>query len=212
MGEPGAPDFGATVVNNLASHDNPHRVGRFVRVIRRRGRMNPGVWWQLTNGRGVFWEVRPDSCEVASSGAGTATSDDETELLRAELAAARAGIVPVHAGALALALHDADCGCPDYDEVEDSRYITAVETVLNGRDATAVHAFDASVEMAKLEAGGWQWHDAFRAVALELLPSGPDVDPDRPSSEVLAELRALASAGTAALTATPADTTPEARQ
>lgn len=59
-----APAFGATVVSQFASVDNPHKTGLFVRVIRRRGRMNGGTWWQITDGRGDFWELRPDMCEV----------------------------------------------------------------------------------------------------------------------------------------------------
>lgn len=35
---------------------------------------------------------------------------------------------------LARALHDADCGCGDYDDVEDPRYITAVRTALAACD------------------------------------------------------------------------------
>lgn len=33
-------------------------------------------------------------------------------------------------GALARALHDADCGCDTYDSIEDPRYITAARTAL----------------------------------------------------------------------------------
>lgn len=53
------PAFGDVVVNHWASHDNPRRTARFVRVVRRRGRMNPGLSWQVTDGRGSFWEVLP---------------------------------------------------------------------------------------------------------------------------------------------------------
>ncbi len=55
------PKFGATVTNHFASEDNPTRVGIFVRSGRRNGRMNPGVWWELTDGRGKFWQVSPDA-------------------------------------------------------------------------------------------------------------------------------------------------------
>lgn len=47
-------------------------------------------------------------------------------------------------------------------------------------------------EMEALAKGQGEWHDAYRAAALAVLPSGPDIDPDRRSAEVLAELRALA--------------------
>lgn len=45
-------------------------------------------------------------------------------------------VYAVHAGALALALHDTDCGCDNYDQVEAPRYIDAVRSVLDARDVT----------------------------------------------------------------------------
>lgn len=57
--------FGQMVVNTMASMSNPQRAGRFVKVVRRRhGLMNSGTWWELTDGRGHFWQVRPENCEV----------------------------------------------------------------------------------------------------------------------------------------------------
>ena len=59
------PKFGEWVRCTYASESNPHRRGMFVRVIRRTGRvMNPGTWWELTNGKGDFWETTPDSAET----------------------------------------------------------------------------------------------------------------------------------------------------
>jgi hypothetical protein len=59
------PEFGATIRSVHASEDNPHKTGMFVRVIRRpRSRINSGTWWQVTDGRGGFWELQPDMCEV----------------------------------------------------------------------------------------------------------------------------------------------------
>lgn len=55
------PAFGATVTNHLASVENPRRRGYFVRAGRRTGRLNPGVWWELTDGRGDFWQVSPSA-------------------------------------------------------------------------------------------------------------------------------------------------------
>jgi hypothetical protein len=52
------PAFLDIVTNGWASLDNPHRVGIFVRKYRRpRGGVNPGEMWQLTDGRGKFWDV-----------------------------------------------------------------------------------------------------------------------------------------------------------
>lgn len=51
--------FGDLVENGWASADNPTRVGYFVREFRRTGRLNPGLTWELTDGKGAFWEVKP---------------------------------------------------------------------------------------------------------------------------------------------------------
>jgi hypothetical protein len=55
------PPFGALVTNLLADLTSPQRRGYFVRAhrIKERGRFLPGVWWQLTDGNGGFWEVSP---------------------------------------------------------------------------------------------------------------------------------------------------------
>lgn len=38
-------------------------VGMFVRVVRRTGRvMNPGTFWEMTDGKGDFWQVPPENC------------------------------------------------------------------------------------------------------------------------------------------------------
>jgi hypothetical protein len=60
------PQFGERVLNKLASPHNPNRIGIFVKVVLvPAGRMNAGRWWELTDGKGEFWEVRPDGCEPA---------------------------------------------------------------------------------------------------------------------------------------------------
>lgn len=60
------PKFGDLVTNNWASMDNPCRVGIFVRAGHRpKGQMNSGPWWELTNGKGDFWEMTPSNCTVA---------------------------------------------------------------------------------------------------------------------------------------------------
>lgn len=61
-----SPLFAEWVENTMASESNPTRRGRFVRVVRRTGRLNPGVWWEMTDGHGSFWQVRPENCRVAS--------------------------------------------------------------------------------------------------------------------------------------------------
>ena len=55
------PPFGSLVTNLLADPHNPRRRGYFIRAVRKkdRGVFRPGWWWQLTDGRGGFWEVSP---------------------------------------------------------------------------------------------------------------------------------------------------------
>lgn len=50
-----APRFGEWMRGVWASVSNPHRDGMFVRTERRTGRLNPGTWHELTDGKGDFW-------------------------------------------------------------------------------------------------------------------------------------------------------------
>lgn len=54
------PRFGDIIENGWASEDSPIRVGFFVREGRRTGRMNPGRYFEVTNGNGRLWEVPVD--------------------------------------------------------------------------------------------------------------------------------------------------------
>lgn len=63
------PRFGAVVRAEYASEGNPQRDGMFVRVVRiPRGRMNAGVWWEITDGNGAFWRQRPANVSVLGHG------------------------------------------------------------------------------------------------------------------------------------------------
>lgn len=54
------PRFASWIRNTEAGEDNPQRDGMFVRVIRRTPAvMNPGLWFELTDGKGRFWQIRP---------------------------------------------------------------------------------------------------------------------------------------------------------
>jgi hypothetical protein len=52
--------FGDKIENDVASYDNPTRIGYFVRRAVRIGRMNPGAYVQITDGNGSFWECPAD--------------------------------------------------------------------------------------------------------------------------------------------------------
>ena len=60
------PCFGDRVINTFAGAANPHREGVFVRSIHRLGKLNPGEWYQCTNGKGDFWEIDLRSLEIVS--------------------------------------------------------------------------------------------------------------------------------------------------
>ena len=55
------PRFGDWMQGVYASEDNPHKYGIYVRTIYRRGGMNPGKHYQLTDGNGSFWEYPVDA-------------------------------------------------------------------------------------------------------------------------------------------------------
>lgn len=50
------PKFGEWLRGIWASERNPIRDGMYVKTTRRTGRLNPGTWYQLTNGKGKFWD------------------------------------------------------------------------------------------------------------------------------------------------------------
>ena len=55
-GDSRQPKFGEWMRGIWASEDNPIRDGMYVKTIHRKGRVNRGRYYQLTNGKGKFWE------------------------------------------------------------------------------------------------------------------------------------------------------------
>jgi len=61
--------FGETVIENpWASDDNPQKRGVYVRTHHKRGRLNPGIWVELTDGEGHFWQIPIESVKVVKRG------------------------------------------------------------------------------------------------------------------------------------------------
>jgi hypothetical protein len=60
-GDSRAPVFGEWLRGIWAGDRNPQRDGRYVRTVRRTGRMNPGTFYELTDGRGSFWQYPAES-------------------------------------------------------------------------------------------------------------------------------------------------------
>ena len=57
------PKFGEWLRGIYASESNPHRDGMYVRTIRRTGKFNPGKFYELTDGNGLFWQYPAQSVE-----------------------------------------------------------------------------------------------------------------------------------------------------
>lgn len=58
-----SPAFGELVTNPHASEDNPRKHGYFVREGVRKGRLNPGRYYELTDGKGDFWTIQKRDVE-----------------------------------------------------------------------------------------------------------------------------------------------------
>jgi len=52
------PKFGQRMCMKFASDDNPLKYGLFVRTVIRKGRVNSGRHYELTDGHGDFWKCR----------------------------------------------------------------------------------------------------------------------------------------------------------
>jgi len=62
--------FGETIIEGIySSSDNPHNRGVYVRTIRRTGRINPGVWIEVTDRNGEFWQWPIDAVRVVINNA-----------------------------------------------------------------------------------------------------------------------------------------------
>lgn len=57
------PKFGEWLRGIYASESNPRRDGMYVRTIISRGRMNPGKFYEVTDGNGNFWVYPAQSVE-----------------------------------------------------------------------------------------------------------------------------------------------------
>ena len=56
LGTSRKPKFGEPMRGIWAGDDNPLRDGLYVETRTRKGRVNAGVFYRLTDGRGRFWE------------------------------------------------------------------------------------------------------------------------------------------------------------
>lgn len=56
-----SPRFLDMIENGYASESNPHRIGIYIRSAKRTGRLNPGKYMVLTDGKGDYWELGYDN-------------------------------------------------------------------------------------------------------------------------------------------------------
>ncbi|MNQ36905.1 hypothetical protein D3C85_504330 [compost metagenome] len=81
------PKFGDIVENGWASDDNPTRRGFFVREFKRTGKLNPGRTWEITDGKGKFWEFKPsdigERLSVSAAPAPSSLAGGEVDVERA---------------------------------------------------------------------------------------------------------------------------------
>ena len=56
IGTSRTPTFGEWMRGIWASPRNPHRDGMYVKTVRRAGNFNHGTFYELTNGKGKFWQ------------------------------------------------------------------------------------------------------------------------------------------------------------
>lgn len=66
------PVFGERLRGIYASIDNPQRDGFYVRTVRRTGFMNPGKFYEITDGKGHFWWYPAEGVRVLDRSSGAA--------------------------------------------------------------------------------------------------------------------------------------------
>ena len=71
------PKFGEWLRGIYASESNPHRDGMYVRTIRRTGKLNPGVHYEVTDGNGKFWQYPAQSVERLATPPAAQPADGE---------------------------------------------------------------------------------------------------------------------------------------
>ena len=60
--------FGEELIGIHASPKNPHRTGKYVRTYYRKGKINPGIWIELTDCKGDFWSYPLSSVKRSQYG------------------------------------------------------------------------------------------------------------------------------------------------
>lgn len=53
------PKFGDRLRNTAAGEGNPHRDAFYIRTVVKAGRLNPGTFYEMTDGEGEVWNQNP---------------------------------------------------------------------------------------------------------------------------------------------------------
>lgn len=78
------PAFGDRIRGIWAGEKNPQRDGMYVRTVRRTGRCNPGTFYELTDGKGRFWQYEAADTLRHADFASDAAIDQASEALMQE--------------------------------------------------------------------------------------------------------------------------------
>jgi hypothetical protein len=73
------PKFGEWMRGVWASERNPQRDGMYVKTVRRTGRLNPGTWFELTDGKGTFYQYLSSETVFIDQPPLTLTDEGKTE-------------------------------------------------------------------------------------------------------------------------------------
>lgn len=60
------PKFGDRIRGIYMGEDHPMQNGMFVKTVRRTGKTNRGLFYEVTDGKGEFWLAPPESTEIVS--------------------------------------------------------------------------------------------------------------------------------------------------
>lgn len=158
------PKFGDSMRNPWASESNPQRDGYFVRSKRVTGRLNPGLWYEMTDGQGKFWEMN-----------GTVALFREAEQARAAMQPADLGITSKQEAALQALADQAqelgmDYGAPSVDSAAVRAALNDYYAALSARQHGGVAADKALRRIEQVAGMSWNGYKKGLAAFAALQP------------------------------------------
>ena len=118
------PKFGDLLRNTMASESNPHRDAYFIREVHRSGGgVNPGRWFEMTDGKGETWLSNPQNLVPAA----TAQPAAPQGVAYAELP--ECGAIGEQAGAWMTIVHELDVARPGWTRLGQTGEAAAVAAI-----------------------------------------------------------------------------------